>query len=132
MLTTNQMYSTKITNIKKNYYGLLSIDDDDDTDDITIVTSNKSTNSKKHPKHKPANTRMQNHIQICATSINLPTKAKAWRHIIHNNNKMDHTQTQLSILTISTCAATVDMTCPVGTQAPHAQTKHTTPTQRCD
>ena len=78
MLTTNQMYSTKITNIKKNYYGLLIIDDDDDTDDITIITSNKSTNSKKRPEHKPANTGMQSHIQIRTTSINLPTKAKAW------------------------------------------------------
>ena len=64
MLTTNQMYSTKITNIKKNYYGLLSIDDDDDTDDITIVTSNKSTNSTKRPEHKPATNGMQSHIQI--------------------------------------------------------------------
>ena len=43
-----------------------------------------------------------------------------------NDNKTGHTQTQLSTLTTTTCAATVDMMCPVGTQVPHAQAKRTT------
>ena len=85
------MYSTKSTNVNNNYYGLLSIDDDDDQDDTTIVTSNKTTSSTTRPEHIPkkiktGSTVIQSPIQIRTTSINLPTKAKAWRRIIHNNS----------------------------------------------
>ena len=44
----------------------------------------------------------------------------------HNNNIMGRTQTPLSTLTTTTCGATVDMMCPVGTQVPHARIKRTT------
>ena len=44
----------------------------------------------------------------------------------HNNHRTSHTPTPPSTSTTTTCAATVDMMCPVGTQVPHAQTKRTT------
>ena len=43
-----------------------------------------------------------------------------------NDNQTGHIRTLLNTLTTSTCVATVDTMYPVGTQVPHARSKHTT------
>ena len=103
MLTTNQMYSTKSANVNNNYYGLLSIDDDDDQDDITIITSNKTTSSSALPEHIPTQINTESMLirpsLIRTTAINLPTKAKAWRHIIHDNSLTQLPQASMALNT---------------------------------
>jgi len=44
----------------------------------------------------------------------------------HNSNRTSRTLTLRSTSTTTTCAATVDMMCPVGTRVQHALIRHTT------
>ena len=99
------MYSTTTTNVENNYYGLLSIDDNDNADDTTIVTPNKATNNTTRPAYTPTRIgngstfTQQSPVQIRTTSINLPTKAKAWRHIIHDNSLTKLPQASMALNT---------------------------------
>ena len=87
------MNPTTTINVEQNYYDLLSINDEEyDTDDATVITSNKSTDNPVYAANIPrmisngTETTQHSIMEIRPTSINLPTKAKAWTSIIHANN----------------------------------------------